>query len=175
MTTVGIDRIKVKAQRRPLKPDKVAELKESIAANGLLNPITLDRELILIAGLHRLTACKMLGFQEIECNIITCEVAEQARLAEIDENLIRSELEVLERAELWLERERIFAQMGLRAKRGENQHLRNQSKLSSPLPKTTEDLAKETGCTKRTYQYGKQIASKILPEVKQAIRGTQIA
>ncbi|MBE9171473.1 ParB N-terminal domain-containing protein [Pleurocapsales cyanobacterium LEGE 06147] len=175
MPTVGIDRIKVQVTRRPLKPEKVAELKESIKANGLLNPITLDRELNLIAGLHRLTACKMLGFDRIECNIITCENNNQARLAEIDENLIRSELEALERAELWLEREQILEQMGLRAQPGENQHARKENKTISPPPKTTEELAKETGYTKRTYQYGKQIASKILPEVKQVIKGTQIA
>ncbi len=175
MPTVRIDRIKVQDKRRPLKPEKVAELKESIAANGLLNPITLDRELNLIAGLHRLTACQLLGFEQIECNIITCDNAKQARLAEIDENLIRSELEALERAELWLEREQILEQMGFRAKPGDNQYVRQQSKSILPLPKTTQELAKETGYSKRHYQHGKQIARNILPEVKEAIRGTPIA
>ncbi len=175
MPTVGISQIKYTAQRRPLKPDKVAELKESIKANGLLNPITLDQELNLIAGLHRLTACEMLGFKQIECNIITFEDGQQARLAEIDENLIRSELEALERGELWLEREKILEQMGLRAKPGDNQHAHKKNKSILPPPKTTEELAKETGSTKRTYQIAKQIARNILPEVKQEIRGTQIA
>ncbi|MBE9045174.1 ParB N-terminal domain-containing protein [Pleurocapsales cyanobacterium LEGE 10410] len=174
MSTIEIERIKVKSARRSLKPEKVAELKESIAVNGLLNPITVDQDLNLIAGLHRLTACTMLGFKEIECNIIDYEDDRQSRLAEIDENLIRSELEALERAELWLEREKILANMGLRAKPGDNQHARKQESLGRPV-KTTEELAKETGYTKRTYQYGKQIASKILPEVKQVIRGTKVA
>ena len=175
MPNVGIDRIKIKSQRRPLKPEKVSELKDSIEVNGLLNPITVDRELNLIAGLHRLTACTMLGFQTIECNIIDCENTQQSRLAEIDENLIRNELEALERAELWLERDKILAKMGLRAKLGDNQHTRKKNESVAKPPKTTEELAREAGYTKRTYQYGKQIASKILPEVKQVIRGTQIA
>lgn len=173
MSTIEIDRIKVKSHRRPLKPEKVIELKESIEVNGLLNPITIDRDFNLIAGLHRLTACTMLGFKKIECNVVDYKNTWQSRLAEIDENLIRSELETLERAELWLEREKILEKRGLRAKAGDNQHHR-QGSVFQPI-KTTEQLAKEIGYTKRTYQYGKQIASKILPEVKQAIQGTEIA
>lgn len=174
MPTVEIEQIKIKSQRRALKPEKVKELKESIEVNGLLNPITIDRESNLVAGLHRLTACTMLGWQTIKCNIITCDDIRQSRLVEIDENLIRSELEALERAELWLEREKILSEMGLRARLGDNQYVLDRKSAKKPL-KTTESLAKETGYTKRTYQYGKQIASKILPEVKQAIRGTQVA
>ncbi len=101
MPIVPIDQILVGRNRRPIKGDKVDELKESIKANGLLNPITVDQRLNLIAGLHRLTACKLLGLDAIECNIVTYQYAEQARLAEIDENLIRNELEPLERSELW--------------------------------------------------------------------------
>ncbi len=175
MPTIKIEQIRINSQRRPLKPEKVVELKESISVNGLLNPITVDRDLNLIAGLHRLTACKMLEFKEIECNIVNYDDARKLRLAEIDENLVRSELEALERAELWLEREKILAKMGLRAKPGDNQYARNQSQLPGKSLKTTEELAKQTGYTKRTYQYGKQIASEILPEVKQVIRKTQIA
>jgi ParB family chromosome partitioning protein len=175
MSTIKIEQIKIGSQRRALKPEKVTELKESIKINGLLNAITVDRELNLVAGLHRLTACKLLGFTTINCNVVDYEDASQLRLAEIDENLIRSELEALERAELWLEREKILDKMGLRAKSGDNQHARHKPELLGKPLKTTEELAKETGYTKRTYQYGKQIASKILPEVKQVIKGTQVA
>lgn len=114
MPTVPIDQIKIGRNRRPVKGEKVDELKDSIKTNGLLNPITVDQRLTLIAGLHRLTACKLLGLEAIECNIVNYDDADQARLAEIDENLIRNELEPLERSELWLERDQILARMGLR-------------------------------------------------------------
>jgi ParB family chromosome partitioning protein len=172
---VGIDQIKVGSNRRPVKDEKVAELMQSIKANGLLNPITLDQQLNLIAGLHRLTACQLLRLEEIECKIIQCEDAQQARLAEIDENLIRSELDALERAELWAERERILEHMGLRARPGDNQYSYKGSELISPPPKTTLELAKEAGYTERTFQQGKQIAKSIAPEVKKVIEGTAIA
>lgn len=175
MPTVAIDQIRIGSNRRPLKDGKVAELIESIKANGLLNPITLDQNLTLIAGLHRLTACKLMGFDQIECNILTCKDAATARLAEIDENLIRAELDALERAELWLERDRILEQLGLRARSGDNQYTRKGGEMISPPPKTTLELAKEAGYNERTFQQGKQIAKSLVPEVKEAIRGTPIA
>lgn len=175
MPVVAIDRIAVGINRRPIKDQKVTELMESIQASGLLNPITLDQNLNLIAGLHRLTACKLLGLNQIECNIITCEDAQQARLAEIDENLVRSEPDALERAELWWEREQILEQMGLRARPGDNQYTRKGSERISLPVKTTLELAKEVGYTERTVQQGKQIVKSIAPEVKKAIKGTPIA
>ncbi|AKG23067.1 ParB/RepB/Spo0J family partition protein [Calothrix sp. 336/3] len=174
MPIVPINNIKIGVNRRPLKDDKVVELRESIKTNGLLNPVTVDKNLQLIAGLHRLTACKFLGFQEIECHIVDYVDSDRARLAEIDENLIRNELEPLERADLWLEREELLQRLGLRAKSGDNQYTRKGDEMISP-PKTNEELAKEVGFSKRTLQHGKQIAKSIAPEVKQAMRGTAIA
>ncbi|BAY90118.1 MULTISPECIES: ParB N-terminal domain-containing protein [unclassified Tolypothrix] len=175
MPIVPINQILVGCNRRPIKGDKVNELKESIKANGLLNPITVDQKLNLIAGLHRLTACKLLGLDAIACNIVTYQNAEQARLAEIDENLIRNELEPLERSELWLERDRILERMGLRAKAGDNQHTLKGGEMISLPAKRTVELAKEAGYSERTFQHGKQIAKGIHPDVKQMIKGTAIA
>lgn len=175
MASVAINQVKIHTNRRPLKDHKVSELMQSIQANGLLNPITLDQNFNLIAGLHRLTACKLLGFEQIECSIVNYKDADQSRLAEIDENLIRNELEALERAELWLERDQILERMGLRAKPGDNQYSRRGGETNSPPVKTTVELAREAGFNERTFQLGKQIASGILPEVKEVIRGTPIA
>jgi ParB family transcriptional regulator, chromosome partitioning protein len=180
MTIVAIDKVNIGSNRRPLKDHKVADLMQSIKVNGLLNPITLDQDLTLIAGLHRLTACKLLGLTQIECHIVTYTDDDQARLAEIDENLIRNELEALERSELWLERDQILERMGLRARPGDNQYTHGNRKTSGSetvsLPsRTTLDLAKEIGYTDRTFQQGKQIARNIAPQVKEVIRGTPVA
>ncbi|MBF2009390.1 MAG: ParB N-terminal domain-containing protein [Chlorogloeopsis fritschii C42_A2020_084] len=175
MPRIAINKIKIGVNRRPLNGEKVKELKESIQAMGLLNPITVDGDYKLIAGLHRLTACQMLGLEEIECNVVNYEDTEQARLAEIDENLIRNELEPLERHELWLEREQILQKLGLRAKPGDNQHTLKGSAMVAPPPKTTKEMAKNAGFSERTLQQGLQIAKGIHPEVKQLIKGTAIA
>lgn len=175
MPRIPIDKIKIGVNRRPLNGEKVKDLKESIQANGLLNPITVDQNYNLIAGLHRLTACQMLGLQEIECNIVNYEYTEQARLAEIDENLIRNELEPLERNELWLEREQILQHMGLRAKAGDNQYTLKGGAMVAPPAKTTREMAKKAGFSERTLQQGLQIAKAIHPEVKQIIKETPLA
>ena len=175
MPKITIVQIHVGVNRRPVKEEKVNQLKESIIANGLLNPITIDRQFNLIAGLHRLTAYKQLGLKEIECHSVEYENHEQARLAEIDENLIRNELEALERAELWLERDRLLTHMGFKAKPGDNQYTLGGSETVSPPVKTNLEFAQEIGYSKRTLQHGKQIAKDIVPEVKQMIKGTAIA
>jgi ParB family transcriptional regulator, chromosome partitioning protein len=175
MSFVAIASITIGSNRRPIREERISDLMESIRANGLLNPITLDQNHMLVAGLHRLTACKLLGFKEIECRILSSSDTDQTRLAEIDENLIRTELDALERSELWLERDQILDRMGLRAKVGDNQYSRKGSETISPRPKTTLELANETGYTDRTFQLGKQIARNISPEIKEQIRGTAIA
>ena len=47
--------------RRNLDMGHVKELADSIRELGLLNPLTIDKENFLIAGLHRLEAVKTLG------------------------------------------------------------------------------------------------------------------
>jgi ParB family transcriptional regulator, chromosome partitioning protein len=176
---VLIDQINIGSNRRPIKDNKVVELMQSIRANGLLNPITVDRKFTLIAGLHRLTAYRLLGFEQIECKIVNFEDADHARLAEIDENFIRNELEPLERYELWLERDRILERMGLRFKSGDNQYTQKVStegsEINSPPPKTTLDLAKGFGYSERSFQQGKQIARDIHPDIKEKIIGTSLS
>jgi ParB family transcriptional regulator, chromosome partitioning protein len=175
MPLVAIDRINISTNRRPLNDAKVAELMESIRVNGLLNPITLDSKLNLVAGLHRLTACKLMGYEQIEYRVLDFDDYDRTHLAEIDENLIRNELNALERSELWLERDRILGRLGLRAQSGDNQYQQKGGEMVSPLAKTTMELAKEVGYTERTFQQGKQIARDILPDVKALIKGTPVA
>jgi len=62
---INIAEIKIKKGRRPVDENKVRELADSIQEVGLLNPITITRENILIAGAHRIAAFKLLGRKEI--------------------------------------------------------------------------------------------------------------
>lgn len=56
---VPISEIKINAGRREADPEGVRELVDSISKVGLLNPITIDQEHTLIAGLHRLEAANL--------------------------------------------------------------------------------------------------------------------
>ncbi len=179
ISKVSIEKIKYGSNRRPINDEKVEQLKKSIELNGLLNPITVDHNFNLIAGLHRLTALILLGFKQVECNIVTYDSDENARLAEIDENLIRNELEPLERGRLVLEREKILVKLGMRAKAGDNQYTlkasENGSEIISPPPKTTQELAKQAGYSERSWQHDKQIARDIAPKIQKIIQKTPIA
>lgn len=119
MTALDIDSIVVGRRMRPL--GDVAALAESIAAIGLLNPITVvmrrqspgslerDEAPVLVAGYRRLEACRSLGFPEIEANVVELYDLD-VQLAEIDENLKRENLTQLERSEQLFTRKTIWEQ-----------------------------------------------------------------
>lgn len=100
--SVTIDTIDIGARHRAVNVDKVAELAESMAKVGLLQPITVnspDTETInLVAGRHRLEAARKLGWEDIDAIFLEGDEVD-CEMAEIAENLHRSELTVLERGE----------------------------------------------------------------------------
>ncbi|ELP6122761.1 ParB N-terminal domain-containing protein [Vibrio vulnificus] len=98
-----LDKIKIPEQRlRPVDKQRVHELSKSIHALGLISPIIVSKGKVLIAGAHRVEACRLLGHREIEARIALTD--DDARLIEIDENLIRHALKPAERKEHALKR-----------------------------------------------------------------------
>ena len=107
---ISVSEITVSAGRRAATPEHIQELAENIRRHGLLNPITVDKNHVLIAGLHRLEAVKILGWTEIECTI--CDLTGlQAELAQIDENYIRYALTDLEQCKLLKRRKEIYEEL----------------------------------------------------------------
>ena len=150
----------------------IDDLAASIAELGLINPITITKDGRLIAGYHRLLACQQLGLADIEVNVLDVDDLD-AELAEIDENLQRSELTVLEQAEHLLRRNEILEEKGLRARRGDNRFT-DRGETVSPL-KTTEEIAQDIGLGERSAQQRLQIARDLAPDVKDLLRDTEIA
>ena len=70
---IAINEIKIGVGRRDASLKGIDELVRSISEVGLLNPITVDPDHTLIAGLHRLEAAKRLGWTEIECTVCGLE------------------------------------------------------------------------------------------------------
>jgi hypothetical protein len=111
-TKIPIADIKVGTRLRALDQEVVKLLAVSMAVGGLKAPITVRRTAEgyeLIAGWHRLEAARVLEWQEISA-ITVVGSERQARLWEIDENLCRSELTPLERAEHIKERVRLVGE-----------------------------------------------------------------
>ena len=60
-----VENIIVKFRLRTPSESKISEIAESIQQVGLMNPVTLDSRLHLIAGYHRLLAYRLLGKEKI--------------------------------------------------------------------------------------------------------------
>lgn len=174
---IAIDRIQVNPGRRETLPDAVRELADSIAAVGLLNPITVDRDHTLIAGLHRLEAAKLLGWTEIECHVSSLEGL-QAELAEIDENFVRTDLEVMEFGKLLLRRKEIYEMLHPETKSGISQanamnraQGKNVSERGAATSKSfARDTADKLGISPRSVEEKIQIARDITPKAQKIIQ-----
>jgi ParB family chromosome partitioning protein len=168
---IKISEITIHEGRRDVDYVKVSELAESIKVVGLINPITVGKDNRLIAGAHRLEACRLLGFDEIECVLLDCDEL-LAELAEIDENFIRSELDDIAIGKFANRRDEILKELGLRRKvggDGGNQHKKSNGESDSPL-QTTADIARQMGVSERTLQQNKQLARDLVPEAQDAVR-----
>ncbi len=91
-----------KAQpRKAFNEDELEALSQSIAENGILQPITVRRmsvsEYELIAGERRLRASVLAGLKKVPCIVIKCSDKESAVFALL-ENLQRSDLGIFEEA-----------------------------------------------------------------------------
>ena len=170
-----IQRIQVNRRLRPLREAALTELASSMATLGLLNRIHLLPDGTLVAGLHRLEAARRLGWETIPVRILEVDELD-AELAEIDENLRRTELSVLEQGEHLIRRQELLEAKGLRAKAspGTNQHVVGET-VSPTTTVTTAAMAAELGISERSAQQRTQIARRLDPVVKELIGGTDLA
>lgn len=98
---LAIDDIEVGPNHRPVVDAAVKRIAESIKQIGLQHPVTVverGEKYLLVAGRHRMEACKRIGRDYVNCNIVKMNKYE-ARLWEISENLHRADLTKLERDE----------------------------------------------------------------------------
>ena len=131
---IKINDIVVNNRKRKLNQDKVKELAESMKLIGQLEPITITKDNVLLAGLHRLEASKLLGWDSIDARMFDGdEIAME--LVEIDENLMRNDLSVLEQGEHLARRQELLG-----FKQGDNRFTADRGRTVLPL-KTTAEIA----------------------------------
>lgn len=168
MPVMKLDAVVVADRLRSLKPEKVNELALSIETIGLLNPICVTKDKHLVSGLHRLEAHRLLGRKTIEYRTVSLEDAKK-RLAEIDENLARAELNDIELGDHILMREELLDQLGLLARRGDNIFTMNTATT------TTKDIAAKLNYSTSSVHLKKRIARDLAPDVKQRLVNTRYA
>lgn len=142
---IAIKDIDVTDRLRPIDWEWVDALATNISENGQHQPIkvrTHGSRLVLIFGEHRLEAIKKLGRETIRGEIVAATVR-QAKLMEIDENLIRHNLNPLDRAACLATRKEIYEEMHPEAKRGgdrKSKEYENQNDIMSFSSATAEKI-----------------------------------
>ena len=167
--SIPIDRITIGLARRPLHDLTV--LMESITTVGLLQPIVVlptDDGYRLVSGLHRLAACRSLGWTEIPALVATFDVLD-ALLAEIDENLARVDLSQLELAEeitRWKQAYEAKYPDSVRPKGG------RRPKNAAPRSPFSDYAATKRHVSPRYIEQTVQIAASLTDDVKTGLRDT---
>jgi ParB-like chromosome segregation protein Spo0J len=169
--------------RRQVDANTVARLVESIKRIGLRTPLSvrmvdnfvtadgevIDGQPVLVTGAHRLEAVRKLGWEKVECFVLTSETDAQARLWEISENLHRAELSSLERDENVAEWIRITEEQsrvsGQSAPKLSNRGRKGEGRPESGIRSAARDLGVESTDAKRAVK----VAS-LTPEAKAAAR-----
>jgi ParB family transcriptional regulator, chromosome partitioning protein len=185
--SLPVSSITVPARLRRLRDDDVAMLMESIAEIGLREPISVCRvtgddaasgiEFVLVAGYHRLEACKRLRHDVIPAIVHTL-TDDERQLWEIDENLYRAELTELERGENLLKRKEIHERMHPETRQHAAGALaanavmrRGDATANSAVASFATDAAEKTGIADRTIRLSIRRAKKIDDALRDRIRG----
>lgn len=167
---------------RAVNEDWVKGISESFANIGQKEPIevvaqTKGKNYRLVAGGHRFAAAELCGWETIRAEIkqtVTDNFDLEVRLHEIDENLIRNELNALDRAVFLGERQRIYEAMypetaggvaGGKARQGS----------ANDIVSFADATAEKIEVSGRTVQRYVTIFKNLSPEIRARISGTELA
>ena len=167
---------------RDLDPAQVKALAESIEEVGLLNPITVyPREIVrngqpvegygLVAGAHRLEACKSLGWQEVPAVVVDLDDNDRI-IAECDENLCGSRLTPAEKAEFTAARKRAYLAKHPETAHGGDRKSDQVDNLSTCS--FADDQADKTGETARNVRRNAERGEKVTPSALAMVKGTRL-
>lgn len=162
---------------RSIDEKKVAELAKSIEEIGLINPVSINTNNELRAGLHRIEAFKLLGKDEIDVIIIEHVGKLQEELIEIDENLIRAELGYIERGDFLKRRKEIYEELYPKAQsvniiggpgRG------NKTNEIISVVSFSQDTSNKIGKSKRMIEQDVQISTELDDTEKKVIKDVDL-
>jgi ParB family transcriptional regulator, chromosome partitioning protein len=168
---------------RPVDRDHSEFLAISIKEIGVEHPIVVrptpdaTKPYQLVIGGHRLDAFSMLGWTELEVgkHVVIREMSDdQAKLAEIDENLARHELNALDRALHLQERKRIYEAIYPETAHGKARKSGKTQTLGLFRESFSRQAAKKIGLSKSAVELAVKLASDLDPDAIKALRGTKI-
>jgi ParB/RepB/Spo0J family partition protein len=135
---IRVKEIRITGAHRPLVPERVNVIADSISKIGLKTPPTVrptKKGYVLIAGRHRLEAVKSLGWRYIYCIVVRGDKTER-QLWTLAENLHRADLTALQRGEWVTKWEKLIK----RQKGAQNAQDKGLSKTAKGLGMTREEV-----------------------------------
>ena len=154
---------------------KISELCDSIEAVGLLQPIIVSQTYELVVGRHRFLAFRKLGLSQIPSFIVHFGALRQ-QIAELDENLVRRNMSVLERGLALKKRNDLYGILHPETRRG--CYERSKTAKFDAIEKRkgfTRMVSAECDISPRTAQRLIQIANKLDEEASGLIKNHRIA
>jgi ParB family transcriptional regulator, chromosome partitioning protein len=181
ITDLPLDAIEMSNRLRPISEADMLAVAASFAERGQDNPVLCrpsprdTNKSRLVAGAHRVAAARYLGWTSIKA-IIREMSEDEARLAEIDENVIRRELSVLDRAIFLKERKEVYLRAHPEAARGKAKKPKGgKSANLADFTSFGADAAKKTGLSARTIERAIQLLSELDPAAVEALRLSPLA
>ena len=181
IVTVALADIAVADRLRVVDEDWAQAIAASIEAHGLMEPLVVrpakggkPAPFLLVAGAHRHRALQILGIETAEAKVVEMSPAE-ARLAEIDENLMRREVDALDRAIFLAERKRVYEELHPETRVGENQHTRVRHDGEPIAARFTDEVCEKIGLSERTVQRAVELIGHLAPAAVALLRGTPLA
>ncbi len=171
--------VEIPHRLRAVDPAKVKQLAESMAAIGLQQPVTVwmptDGNLELVAGAHRVKAACDLGWDWIDCIFADGMTDIDRQLWEIDENLMRAELNPTELGEHITRREKLWAEREIQVAKVEPPE-KSAGYKSPPKQKKgfAASTAAATGMSKAAINLALSRTKAIPADVRDQIKGTKL-
>lgn len=166
---ISIEKIKTNPYqpRSAFEEESLRQLADSIAENGLLQPISVRETYFgyeVIAGERRLRACQMLGHKEIPAIVIDAGEVRSAQLALI-ENIQREDLNAMEEANGYLQ---IIKLTGMTQQQLADKLGRSQSSIANKLRllNLTQEVQQAISSGEISERHGRAMLA--LPPEKQA-------
>ena len=175
-----LDRIDLGQRLRTVNAGTVQHLAESMKIHGLQYPIQVRMEgerYALVSGAHRLQAARHLAWPHIEAFVLDLLDDDTLALLEIDENLMRAELNPLDRGVFLARRKEIYERLYPETRRGGD---RRSSTFQGQNDDGTHrgfvaETASFTPFSPWTIRRALRIGEKIVPELREELAITAIA
>lgn len=178
---ISLDDIDTSNRLRHVDMIVAAGIAASFEERGQLQPIAVRpvpgaQPFRLIAGAHRYEAARLVGWSTLQAVLHENISDAEARLFEIDENLVRSGLTAIERVVFLAERKKAWEEAYPQTKHGgDRKSLARTGKNQVAMFATwSKEAAEKFGCADRSVRHAVTIAERLSPEVIDLARTTYL-